>query len=295
MSKLLNSSTPVSNSSVIIPANIKEISPTFLTPILFNYDQKSIDRISNLYTNILNLKDLSGNTYGDYRTNQEFAQKYANFLGGFLSYVFFAVLKEPFFNELITLIGPPPEPINNLINILYNFQTDEQIIQFYAASFNNKDTIIQPDFTQFIKALINIANSILNPPPATQKNANANTRTIENVNRNLTYLTSLGLTKNSDNETMKKTIKKYKNLTGTNYSSPDKTASREDLEKDLRYLFGLGLTPGSGNETLNDRLSKWKALTGEDYVYSISGGKEKKSRKRKTIKRNMRKLRKNRK
>jgi len=260
--------------------------------MLFSYNQESIDRISNLYTTILNLEDLNGNKYGDYRTNQQFAQRYGNLLGGFLPYVFIAVLKEPFVNQLITVIGSIPEPINNLINIVYNFQTDEQIIQFYTTVFNNKDTIPQTDF---IQAIINIANSILNPPPATQANTNTNTRSIENVNRNLTYLTGLGLTKNSDNETMQKTIKRYKNLTGTNYSPPETTASREDLEKDLRYLFGLGLTAESGNETLNDRLASWKELTGEDYVYSVSGGRKKKMRKTKTAKRKLRKVRKSRK
>jgi hypothetical protein len=287
------SNAPMPYSSVIIPNNLTDNMPSFIAPILLNYNQDSINRISNLFTTIYNLEDLSGNKYGDYRTNQQFAQRYGNLLGGFLPYVFIAVLKQPFVNQLITVIGPPPEIIINFINTIYNFETDEQIIQLYTNVFNNKD-IFPQSMQEFISMLTTIANNILNPPPATVS-TNTNTRTIENVNRNLTYLTSLGLTKNNDNETMKKTIKKYKNLTGTNYSPPQTTASREDLEKDLRYLFGLGLTPESGNETLNDRLSKWKQLTGEDYVYSTQGGKGRKIRKTKTAKRKIRKVRKSRK
>ena len=134
-------------------------------------------------------------------------------------------------------------------------------------------------------------------PPVPATNLNSNSRTIDEVNRDLTYLTSLGLTRDSDNETMKQTLRRYKELTGTEYSSPQTTVSREDLEKDLQYLFGLGLTPESGNETLNDRLSKWKQLTGEDYVYNQnpSGGRRRKARKTKTLKRKMRKVRKSRK
>jgi hypothetical protein len=277
--------------SIIIPPTITDVMPTFLISILFNYNQDSINRISNLFTTILNLEDLSGNKYGDYRTNQDFGQRYGNLLGGFLPYVFIAVLKQPFVNQLITVVGQFPEVINNLVNIIYNFQTDEQIIQLYRTVFNNKDTI--PRTSEFIPTITSIANSVLNPPPLVTQ-TNTNTRTIENVNRNLTYLTSVGLTKNSDNETMKKTVKRYKNLTGTNYSPPETTASREDLEKDLQYLFGLGLTADSGNETLNDRLAKWKTLTGVDYVYSVSGGKKRKMRKTKTSKRKQHKVRKSR-
>ena len=282
--------------SIIIPQNISDIIPSFVLNILLNYDQPTINRISNLITMIDNIVDLSGNTYRSVRTQN--SQTYGILLTQLLVFILFIHLKEPFVSQLIQVVGSIPQLQMDLINVLYNFRSNEPIITFYTTVLNNIHTFPM-NSTQFIPMLTTIANNIINPPtiPAQPNatNTNANTRTLENVNRNLTYLTSLGLTPESDNETMKKTVKRYKNLTGTNYSPPQSDVSREDLEKDLQYLFGLGLTADSGNETLNDRLSKWKTLTGEDYVYSASGGRRRKMRKIKTSKRKQRKVRKSRK
>jgi hypothetical protein len=257
--------------------------------LLLNYNQQSINRISNLLTNIYNIEDINGNRYGDIRTNLQFRSQYGILLGELLPAIPIPVLKEPFVNQLISTIGQPPELQMNLINTMINLNTDEQILQLYTNVFNNKHILSSGSEQQFIPTIINFANNIINPPPT-----NTNTRTIDEVNRNLTYLTSLGLTKNSDNETMKKTLKRYKNLSGKNYSPSELNVSHDELEKDLKYLFSLGLTQDSGNETLNDRLAKWKALTGSDYVYSAEGGKRRKIRKMKT-KRKHRKVRKSRK
>ena len=92
---------------------------------------------------------------------------------------------------------------------------------------------------------------------------------LNNVITDLKYLLGLGLTPDSGNDTLNDRLKKYKDLTGTDYLStqqqPESTPDLDSLVNDLKYLFGLGLNPGSGNATLDDRLKKYKDLTGTDY------------------------------
>jgi hypothetical protein len=285
--------------SIIIPQNIIQSSPTFVINILLTYDQQSINRISNLITNVYNIRDLSGNvSYADVLridTGNGY-RPYAYLLGGLVGYTMIAVLKEPFVRQLSLTVGEFPSPFINLMNVLYNYESDEQILEFFTTVFNNRDILTPLTLSyDYILLITTMANNIIHPPPVA--NVSVNSRTIEDVNRDLTYLTSLGLTQNSDNETMRGTLQRYRTLTGTDYVLPQTSASREDLEKDLIYLFGIGLTPESGNETLNDRLAKWRQLTGEDYVYNQnpSGGRRRRSRKTKTLKRKIRKIRRSRK
>lgn len=284
--------------SIVIPQNIAELWPTFVINILLTYDQQSINRISNLITRVYNIRDLSGNlSYADALRIQMTTgyRPYAFLLGGLVGYTTIAVLKEPFVRQLSLTVGEIPVMYANLMNVLYNYESDEQILEFYTTVFNNRDMLTSLHDTSSIPLVTTMANNIIHPPPVA--NVNVNSRTIEDVNRDLTYLTSLGLTQNSDNETMRGTLQRYRTLTGTDYVLPQTSASREDLEKDLIYLFGIGLRPESGNETLNDRLAKWRQLTGEDYVYNQnpSGGRRRRSRKTKTLKRKIRKIRRSRK
>lgn len=286
-----------------IPSNFPRVFPEFVMNTLRTFNQVEINRISNLYGNIYDIQDASGIKYGD--VINAFTQServplpsqynrfipYGNFFGGILSYLPFMILKQSFADRIFQAIGSPPPIINQFLSAAYQLETDEKILQFYRITFYNP-ILTTGALENWLPAVINVLNNINNPPPALSPSPaeNSNTRTLENVNRNLTYLTGIGFKQNSDNETMKKTLKRYKNLTGTNYVFPTNTPSREDLERDLRYLFGLGLTPESGNETLNNLLAKWKDLTGSDYVYNQSGGKNRrKIRKQKSLRKKVRK------
>ena len=125
------------------------------------------------------------------------------------------------------------------------------IIQFYRELFNRKDDIIEMDYegddsNEILGLLYNMLQSIRvssltgveqvpywnliprrvpapvpapapapatisNPPPAVE---------LSKIISDLQYLTSLGLTARSDNETMKNTLRRYKEITGSDYFSP---------------------------------------------------------------------------
>ena len=237
-------------------------------------------------------------------------------------YVSFSVFREPFTEFLIGILGPPPESAQQTINAFYLLTTDSQIIQFITTMVNNHTPIVNE--VEAARLYTSIANRILFPPPipalkrtANQEilarntrpnvsnpintvnpvnavNTNRNVRTIDEVNRDLTYLFGLGLTATSDNDTMRNTLRRYRELTGTDYTPPATTVSREELEKDLEYLFGLGLTANSGNDTLNERLAKFRELTGKEYVYNQAGGKYRRKKSKTLRKKNRRMNRKSR-
>jgi hypothetical protein len=236
-------------------------------PFLYSQPQSQIDRISNLYTNILNISNSSGLSIEERRRHiYQFELP--------LMYTTFSVFREPFTEFLIGIIGPPPESAQQMVNAFYLLTTDSQIIQFITTVFNNQTEIVSE--VEAARLYTSIVNRILFPPPTPANtrpnvpnpiNTNRNVRTIDEVNRDLTYLFGLGLTATSDNDSMRNTIRRYRELTGRDYTLPVTTVSREELEKDLEYLFGLGLTANSGNDTLNERLAKYRELTGRDYTF----------------------------
>ena len=237
-------------------------------PFLYSQPQSQIDRISNLYTNILNISNSSGLSI------EERSRRHIYQFELPLMYTTFSVFREPFTEFLIGIIGPPPESAQQMVNAFYLLTTDSQIIQFFTTVFNNQTEIVSE--VEAARLYTSIANRIVYPPPTPANtrpnvsnavNTNRNVRTIDEVNRDLTYLFGLGLTATSDNDTMRNTIRRYRELTGRDYTPSVTTVSREELEKDLEYLFGLGLTANSGNDTLNDRLAKYRELTGRDYTF----------------------------
>jgi hypothetical protein len=289
------------------------------TPMLLNLfnrlNQNTIDRIAILLTMIYDITDSSGNKFGDafaynndisgnkVYVNPQFRNTYKNVLGFAISNHLFVAIIGTSFIEILTngnaTISSMPSNMRLLYDLCVQLNNDtNKIIQFYRQIFNRKDEILNnyDSIDAVFPILSNILMNIVNSPPAPaptpapgsapQPRNNSNSR-LANITRDLDYLRSLGLTATSDNETMKKTLRNYKNITGSDYVFPPAPGlSREELEKELQYLFGLGLTQDSGNDTMNDRLAKWRELTGEDYVYNPSGGKYRKKElsKRKTAK-----------
>jgi hypothetical protein len=282
-------------------------------PMFLNFfngrDQSTINRISFLLTLIYDITDNNGNKFGDafayndvsgvrVYVNQQFRNTYKNVLGfSILNHLFVGIVGTSFI-EIFTngnaTISSMPANMRLLYDLTVQLDNDtNKILQFYRVIFNRKDDLLN-NFESFdnvfpiiTNILMNIVNSPPAPAPSSATNSNSATSRLSKIRSDLEYLTSLGLTARSDNETMKKTLRNYKNATGSDYVFPPAAArSREELEKELQYLFGLGLTPDSGNVTMNDRLAKWRALTGEEYVYNPSGGKYRRKRlARKSVKR----------
>ena len=101
-------------------------------------------------------------------------------------------------------------------------------------------------------------------PPVNQED-------LANVVKELEYLTSLGLTRNSDNEAMKTALRRYKELTGRDYEFPTTTPELAKVRKDLEYLTSLGLTRNSDNEAMKKALIEYRSLTGNEYEFPEYG------------------------
>ena len=260
----------------------------FLTNVLMNYlfffirGERFIEELTNGNTTIDSLEDeaqkdlyrLSAQINNDRGIILNFYREVFDRKDELLSYYDNTDVSNPIFTNILMRILYPPEAGAPSPPILY---APPAVADNSLPSVTNNSN--RPPATN---------NS--NRPPATNSNSAASR--LSKIRSDLEYLTSLGLTANSDNETMKKTLRNYKNITQSDYvfppaSSPqDPVILRRELDKDLKYLFGLGLTKDSGNETMNDRLAKWKQLTGEDYVYNPSGGKyRRKILARKSVKR----------
>ena len=98
---------------------------------------------------------------------------------------------------------------------------------------------------------------------------------LANVVKELEYLTSLGLTRNSDNEAMKTALRRYKELTRSEYAFPTTRPELAKVRKDLEYLTSLGLTRNSDNEAMKKALIEYHSLTGNEYEFPApppSGG-----------------------
>ena len=98
---------------------------------------------------------------------------------------------------------------------------------------------------------------------------------LANVVKELEYLTSLGLTRNSDNEAMKTALRRYKELTRSEYAFPTTRPELSKVRKDLEYLTSLGLTRNSDNEAMKKALIEYHSLTGNEYEFPApppSGG-----------------------
>jgi len=269
----------------------ENIAPMFLN--FFNgRDQSTINRISFLLTLIYDITDNNGNKFGDafayndvsgvrVYVNQQFRNTYKNILGfSILNNLFVFILGTSFIETISNgagTISSMPANIQTLYNLCAQLNNDtNKILQFYREVFIRKDELLDnfdsadtalPIYTNI---LMNIVNSPPAPAPAPSSATNSNSATsrLSKIRSDLEYLTSLGLTATSDNETMKKTLRNYKNATGSDYVFPPAAArSREELEKELQYLRSVGFTANSDNENVKKTLRNYKNVTGSDYVF----------------------------
>jgi predicted secreted protein len=88
----------------------------------------------------------------------------------------------------------------------------------------------------------------------------AKTKRLAEINKDITYLKSLGLNETSDNATMKRLVAERNNL---NPPSPvDQKAKRlAEINKDITYLKSLGLTETSENDTMKRLVAERNSLT----------------------------------
>jgi len=266
---------------------------------LFNrLNQNTIDRISFLLTLIYDITDNNGNKFGDafayndvngvrVYVNPQFRNTYKNVLGfSILNHLFIAIIGTSFidiFTNGNATISSMPSNMRLLYDLIVQLNNDtNKILQFYRVMFNRKDELLDnfASIDNVFPIITNILMNIVNSPPAqapapapgsapqTRNNSNSTTSRLANITRDLDYLRSLGLTATSDNETMKKTLRNYKNATGSDYVFPPAAArSREELEKELQYLRSVGFTANSDNENVKKTLRNYKNVTGSDYVF----------------------------
>ena len=87
----------------------------------------------------------------------------------------------------------------------------------------------------------------------------AKTKRLAEINKDITYLKSLGLNETSDNATMKRLVAERNNL---NPPSPvDQKAIRlADVNKNITYLKSLGLTETSDNDAMKRFVAERNSL-----------------------------------
>ncbi len=91
----------------------------------------------------------------------------------------------------------------------------------------------------------------------------AKTKRLAEIDEELTYLKSLGLTETSDNETMKRLVAERNTLNAPAPLSSDqqKAKRRAEIDKDIAYLKSVGITETSDNETMKKLVAERKSLT----------------------------------
>jgi hypothetical protein len=110
-----------------------------------------------------------------------------------LSYYENTDISRPIFtNMLMRILNPPPEGAPTP-PILYGPQPTTQVLYNFSEASPSPEVVIN------------------NNPTATRLNS---------IRSDLDYLRSLGLTATSDNETMKRTLRDFKNITGSDYVFP---------------------------------------------------------------------------
>jgi len=87
----------------------------------------------------------------------------------------------------------------------------------------------------------------------------ARTKRLAEIEKDINYLKSVGITESSSNETMKKLLAERNTL---NPPSPEdqKTKRLAEIEKDITYLKSVGLTETSDNETMKKLVAERNSL-----------------------------------
>jgi hypothetical protein len=91
----------------------------------------------------------------------------------------------------------------------------------------------------------------------------AKTKRLAEIDKDITYLKSLGITESSENETMKRLLAERNTLNvPAPLSSEQQKAKRlAQIDKDIAYLKSIGLTETSDNETMKRLVAERKSLT----------------------------------
>jgi hypothetical protein len=97
----------------------------------------------------------------------------------------------------------------------------------------------------------------------------AKTKRLAEIDKELTYLKSLGLTETSDNDTMKKLVAERDSL---NPPSPEQTKAKRlaEIEKEMTYLKSVGLTETSDNETMKKLVAERNSLNSPALPVDVS-------------------------
>jgi hypothetical protein len=90
----------------------------------------------------------------------------------------------------------------------------------------------------------------------------AKTKRLAEIEKDITYLKSVGITESSSNETMKKLLAERNTLNPpAALSSEQQKAKRlAEIEKDITYLKSVGLTETSNNETMKKLVAERNSL-----------------------------------
>ena len=204
----------MSNSRAIIPENVSILFPSNVNNILSSYDQESIDRMSNLITDINNITDNKGSTFSSARTGI-----YGQFLNSMIGFITFIVFKEKFIRDFIRVVGQIPDLQMNLINVLTTYKSDDEVIEFYTTLLNSLETLprtIEGSLGQATFIAKRIINQTTSTIPTTN-NSSPELTAQEALEKDLQYLFGLGLTPESGNETLIDRLARYKELTGEDY------------------------------------------------------------------------------
>jgi tryptophan synthase alpha subunit len=90
----------------------------------------------------------------------------------------------------------------------------------------------------------------------------AKTKRLAEIEKDITYLKSVGITESSENETMKKLLAERSTLNppAAVSSEDQKTKRLAEIEKDITYLKSVGLTETSDNETMKKLVAERNSL-----------------------------------
>jgi len=90
----------------------------------------------------------------------------------------------------------------------------------------------------------------------------ARTKRLAEIEKDITYLKSVGINESSSNETMKKLLAERNTLNppAAVSSADQKTKRLAEIEKDITYLKSVGLTETSDNETMKKLVAERNSL-----------------------------------
>jgi len=100
------------------------------------------------------------------------------------------------------------------------------------------------------------------------------------IRRHIIDLFNTGLRPNSNNETFNNLLKRYKEITKTDFAfAPDAPEILlAKIEDEIKYLTSMGITENDNNEAMKSALTKYRELKGSPYVFPAVPPEEELSR-----------------